>query len=122
MHRLGALAAHLAPRSSSCRRTALAAASCSGGGGRKSAEGSSRPPRLAIGKLQQETNDLSPVPTTRATFEGPGFHRGAAVLAGAGREGSVEGFLSAVEGAASPGALKPPPLKSFGHHPRVFHQ
>jgi hypothetical protein len=71
----------------------LPAHSGGGGGG-----GSSRRPlRLAIGKLQQETNDLSPVHTTAKMFRDFGFHPGPATLVGAGREGSVEGFLTAVE-------------------------
>ena len=57
----------------------------------------SRPLRIVIGKLQQETNDLNPIPTTIQDFENQGFFHGAAVLTD-GREGMIDGFMSTVEG------------------------
>ena len=85
MHRLGNLAAHVSSSAASPTAGSL-----------------TRRKRLAIGKLQQETNDLSPVPTTKQFFLDFGFHRGPATLVGAGREGSVEGFMTAVEAWDSP--------------------
>lgn len=59
--------------------------------------GARRPPRIAIAKLQQETNDLNPIPTTRADFEAVGFYRGDDLFVeGKGLEGSVEGFLAGI--------------------------
>ena len=57
----------------------------------------SRPLRIVLGKLQQETNDLNPIPTTIQDFENQGFFHGAAVLTD-GREGMIDGFMSTVEG------------------------
>ena len=91
-HRLGILATHMSPQAgNSCGFAASVAPAAA-----------ARRPRLAIGKLQQETNDLSPVPTTQQHFIDFGFHRGPATLVGAGREGSVEGFLTVVEAWESP--------------------
>jgi microcystin degradation protein MlrC len=72
--------------------------------GPAAAAGAGRRPRIAVAKLQQETNDLSPIPTTRADFEALGFYRGADVfIEGKGLEGSVEGFM------AGSAAWKTPP-------------
>jgi hypothetical protein len=56
----------------------------------------SAPLRICIGKLQQETNDLNPIPTTIQDFENQGFYHGDSVLTDA-REGMIEGFMTTVE-------------------------
>ena len=99
--RLAAVASHLhqtCPRMMSSIAAALAApppassiaASSSAAAGRKAKK------RVAIGKLQQETNDLSPIPTTKAYFTDQGFLTGGEVMT-RGREGSTEGFMTAIE-------------------------
>ena len=52
--------------------------------------------RICVGKLQQETNDLNPIPTTIQDFENQGFYHGDSVLTDA-REGMIDGFLTTVE-------------------------
>ena len=51
-------------------------------------------PRVCVGKLQQETNDLSPIPTTRADFEAQGYIPAGPGVLTAGREGSIDGFVT----------------------------
>lgn len=83
--RLAATTAHLQPTGRVVKTVAAGAASAR------------RPARIAIAKLQQETNDLNPIPTTRADFEAGGFYRGEELFVkGKGLEGSVEGFLAGI--------------------------
>lgn len=86
--RLSVAAGHLLPTAGQPRTAVVAS----------TANGSRHPARIAVAKLQQETNDLNPIPTTRADFEAGGFYRKDELFAeGKGLEGSVEGFLAGVD-------------------------